>query len=144
MIERLKEPVPRHLEPAAQIVPDSDAKLFAGLDETKKCITAVATDIAACPGADLSPGDVIVDIVLGTVGVEPDLRAFEHHQQLRLVGMEPGQHAVQRDETGATAEDAIELGAQSRRVALGWLGLVCLETGVEPQIRRRTCDCALR
>ena len=47
MVERLNEDVPRHLEPAAQIVPDRDAKLIAGLGETQKRIAAIAADIAA-------------------------------------------------------------------------------------------------
>jgi len=40
------------------------------------------------------------------------LRAVEHDQKFGLVGMQPREQAVQRDEAGAAAEDAIEPRAQ--------------------------------
>ncbi len=46
-VERLNHDVPRHLEPAAQIVPDRNAELIASLGETWKRIAAVAAAIAA-------------------------------------------------------------------------------------------------
>ena len=70
-------------------------------------------------------------MILRTVGVERDLRPVQHHQQLGLVGMQPRQQAVQRDEAGATAEDTVEPGTQSDRPALAGFDPVRLETGVE-------------
>ena len=131
VIERLNQDVPRHLEPAAQIVPERDAKLVAGLGQAKKRITAIAASIAACSGADLAPGHVAADVVLRTVGVERDLWPLQHHQQLRLVGMQPLEQAVQRDEAGAAKEDTVEPRAQGGSPARAWLEPVGLETGIE-------------
>jgi hypothetical protein len=55
MIEWLNEDVSRHPEPAAQIVPERDAELVAGLGEIQKRVAAIATDIAACSGAERQP-----------------------------------------------------------------------------------------
>src|SRR3954453_4806192 len=63
LVERLDECVAHHLEPAAQIIPDRDAEFVAGLGEAQESITAVAADIAARPGTDLTAGDVAADIV---------------------------------------------------------------------------------
>jgi hypothetical protein len=48
MVERLDHDVPRHLEPAAQIIPERDAKLVAGLGQSQKRIAA------ELPGASAS------------------------------------------------------------------------------------------
>src|SRR3954452_19468842 len=64
LVERLDECVAHHLEPAAQIIPDRDAEFVAGLGEAQESITAVAADLAARPGTDLTAGDVAADIVL--------------------------------------------------------------------------------
>src|SRR3954453_19585269 len=56
LVERLDECVAHHLEPAAQIIPDRDAEFVAGLGEAQESITAVAADIAARPGTDLTAG----------------------------------------------------------------------------------------
>src|SRR3954451_21326478 len=56
LVERLDECVAHHLEPAAQIIPDRDAEVVAGLGEAQESITAVAADIAARPGTDLTAG----------------------------------------------------------------------------------------
>src|SRR5277367_6111279 len=118
MIERLNDNVSGHPEPAAQIVPDRDAELVAGLGEAQKCVATIATDIAPCPGTDLPPRDIATDIVLRAVGVERYFRPVQHHQQLRLVGMQPRQQAVQCDEAGAAEEDAVEPGTQRDPSAL--------------------------
>src|SRR3954463_13868065 len=75
VVEWFDECVPRHLEPAAQIVPDRDAEFVAGLGKAQEGIAAVAADIAARPGTDLAPGDVAADMVLRAIGVQRDLRA---------------------------------------------------------------------
>ena len=54
MVERLEECMPGDPESAAQIIPDRDAKLVAGLGQAEESIAAIATDVAACPGADLA------------------------------------------------------------------------------------------
>ena len=63
LVERLNERVPGYLEPAAQIVPDRDAELVAGLDETEESIAAVPPDVAPCAGADLAPCDLTAAVL---------------------------------------------------------------------------------
>ena len=108
MVERFDDRVPDDSEPAAEIIPDRDAELVAGLDETEECIATIPADVAPCAGADLAPRHLTADVVLRAVGVERDFGPFEHHQQLSLVGMQPCQQAIQRGEAGAAAEDAIK------------------------------------
>jgi len=79
------------------------ACLAQGLAKPQKGVTAIAPRIAACVGADLPPGDMAADIVLGPVGTQRCVGAVEHHQQRRLVGVQPRQQAVQGDEAGAAA-----------------------------------------
>src|SRR5271165_294582 len=129
--EGMPERVPCHPEPAAQIVPDRDAELVAGLGEAEESIPAVAAGIAACPGADLPPRDITADVVLRAVGVKRDLRPVQHHQQLSLVGMQPRQQAVQHNEAGAAEEDAVEPCTQCGTPARTGPEPVSLETGVE-------------
>src|ERR1700722_8186112 len=124
--------MPRHLEPATQIVPQREAELVAGFGQSKKRIAAIAANIAAGSCADLAPGHVAADVVLRAVGVQRDLRLLQHPQQLRLVGIE-------RDEAGATQEDAVEPRAQGDRPARAWLEPVSPETGKVIRLRTRTC-----
>ena len=53
MIEWLNEDVPRHLEPAAQIIPERDAELIAGLGETQQRIAAIAPTSLRVPALTL-------------------------------------------------------------------------------------------
>src|SRR3984957_8268156 len=130
-VKWLNQPVPGHLQPAAQIIPHRYAELVASLGEAQKRIAAIAADIAAGSGADLPPGDVTTDVIFGTVGVQRCFRPIQHHQQLGFVGMQPLQQAVQRDEAGAAQEDAIKLFAQRDSPARAWLKPVSLEISVE-------------
>ena len=52
------------------------------------------------------------DVALGAIRVERYVRAIEHHQQLGLVGVQPREQAIQRDEADASLEDALEAGMQ--------------------------------
>ena len=63
--------------------------------------------------------------------MQRSLGSVEHHQQFGLVGMQPREQAVQRDEAGAVAEDAIEPRPQRETAAFVGVGLVGLEIGVE-------------
>jgi hypothetical protein len=40
--------------------------------------------------------------------VQRDFGSIEYHQQFGLVGMEPREQAVERDEAGLAREDAVE------------------------------------
>ena len=63
--------------------------------------------------------------------MERDFRPFQHHQQFGLIGMQPRQQAIQRDEAGAAKEDAVEACAQRGRPAFAGFQLVRLEVRVE-------------
>jgi len=131
MVERFDQGMPGDPESAAQIIPDRDAEFVASLDQAEEGIAAVAPDVAACPGADLAPGDMAPDVVLRAVGVQRDLRPLQHQQQFRLVGMQPRQQAVQGDEAGAAQKNAVEPGAQRDCPALVWFELISLQAGIE-------------
>ena len=87
----------------AEIVPEGDFELGAGLEEAQEGVSTIATDIAARAAADLSPGDVAADVVLRSVGVQRGLGSVEDHQQLGLVGVEPHEQTVEGDEAGSCA-----------------------------------------
>ena len=114
MVEGLNEDVTGDLESAAQKVPDRNAELFAGFGEAQESVAAVATVLAGCAGADFPPGDVAADVFLGIVGVERDFRPIQEPEQLRFVGMQPRQQAVESGEAGAAAEDTVELGGVAK------------------------------
>ena len=78
------------------------------LAKPEECIAAIASEVAAGSGADLAAGDLAADVVLGAIGVQRHLGAIQHPQQFGLVGPQPRQQAIERDEAGAAAEDAIE------------------------------------
>src|SRR3954470_1431949 len=119
-------------DPVAEVVPEGDAELLAGLGEAEEGVAALAAKIALGAAADLALGHLAADVVLGTVGVQRDLWMVEHHQQLGLVGVQPLQQAVERDEAGAALEDAVEAGAQLAAPAWCRRRPVGLEVGVEP------------
>ena len=76
------------------------------------------------------------DVALGAIGVERYVRAIEHHQQLGLVGVQPREQAIQRDEAGASMEDALEAGTQLATAPRGGVGAIRLEIIVEAPDQR--------
>jgi hypothetical protein len=64
-------------ETVAKMVPEGNAEFVAGFCQAEESIAAVAAGVAAGAAADLSPGDLAADIVLGSVGVQWDLRSVE-------------------------------------------------------------------
>ena len=52
------------IEPMAEIVPEEDAELAAGLGEAEEGIAAVSTWIASCAAADLALSDLASNVVL--------------------------------------------------------------------------------
>ena len=110
MVERFNDRRTHHFEPAAQIIPERDAKFVTGLDETEERVAAIPSDLAPGSGADLPPCDVAADVVFRSVGVERNFRPFQHHQQFRLVDVQPRQQAVQCHEAGAAKENTVEAG----------------------------------
>src|SRR5580698_8698123 len=121
----------RDAESVAKVVPERDFELGAGFGETEKGIAAITTDIAAGAGTDLAPGDMAADVVLRSVGVQRDFGSVEHHQQLGLVGVEPREQAVERDEAGVALEDAVEPCPQRGLALFGGGATIGLEITVE-------------
>src|SRR4051812_9889498 len=119
-------------EPGPEVVPEAEVELGAGLGQVVEGIAAVAPDVAPGAAADLAPGDLGADVVLRSVGVQRDLRAVEHVQQLGLVGVQAVEQPVEHGEAGAALEDAVEAGAQLGPAAPTGLASVGLQVGVEP------------
>ena len=86
-----------------------------GLGQAKEGIAAIAAEIAACAGADLAACDLAADVVLGAIGMQRHRGMIQHPQQVRLVGPQSCQQAIERGKAGAAAEDAVEPRAQRRR-----------------------------
>src|SRR3712207_5473878 len=55
-------------EPGAEVVPEAEAELGAGLGQAEKGVAAVASGIDPGAAADLAPGDLGADVVLRAVG----------------------------------------------------------------------------
>ncbi|HET6190924.1 MAG TPA: hypothetical protein VFE59_28465, partial [Trebonia sp.] len=81
-------------EPGAQVVPECDAELPAGLGEPQEGVAAVAADVALGSAADLTLGHLTADVVFRAVGVQRYFGAVEYLQQFRLVGVQPLQQAI--------------------------------------------------
>ena len=61
---------------------------------------------------------------------------FEHGQQFSLVGMQAREQAIEGDETGAAAKDAIEAGAKLATATTRRVSAVGFQIGVEPPDQR--------
>jgi hypothetical protein len=109
-------------EACAQIIPEFEAVLGAGLEEREKGVATVAACIAAGSTADAAFGDLAADVVFGAVGVERNVGSFEHPQQFAFVGAQAPQEAV---------ESAIEARRQGRLARWGWVTAPSFETAVE-------------
>jgi len=64
------------------------------------------------------------NVALGAIGVERDLRPIEHHQQLWFVGVQPLEQTIERDEAGASPEDAVEASPQFATAPCGGFGAI--------------------
>src|SRR3954462_12354715 len=107
-----------------------------GINQAEEGVPAIAADVAAGSAADLAPGHLGPDVVLRSVGVQRDLRAVEHPEQLRLVGVQPREQPVQDDKASPTPKDPIKPHAQFAPSPRGWLSSVSLEVTVEPPDQR--------
>src|SRR3954462_13855934 len=66
------------------------------------------------------------------VGVQRDLGALQHPQQLRLVGMQAPEQATEDGKAGSPREDPIKARPQLRSAAAGWCLTIDLQIPVEP------------
>ena len=60
-------------QPGAEVIPEGDAELCAGLGEAEEGVAAVAAGVASGAGADLAPDDLAANVVFRSVGVERDV-----------------------------------------------------------------------
>jgi hypothetical protein len=61
------------VEPSAEVVPDRDPELAAGLAEAEEGIATVTTEVGSGATADMALGHLAADVVLRAVGVQRDL-----------------------------------------------------------------------
>ncbi len=78
------------------------------------------------------PDDLAADVVFRAVGVERHRRTIEGDQQLGLVGMQPGQQAVQGYKAGRGGENPLEARLQLPLAVIRRVATVGFEVGVEP------------
>ncbi len=57
------------IQSTSEVIPEIDAQLGGGFDQTEECIATGAPDIAACSAADFSLGHLTSDVTLGSVGM---------------------------------------------------------------------------
>jgi hypothetical protein len=118
-------------EAAAEIIPKCYAQFGARLGQTEESIATVSSNITAGAATDLSLGDVTTNVLLGTIGVQRYLWPVEHGEQLSLVGIQSPQQAIERNEAGAVAEDAIEARVHLTAPPQGRRRAIRFEIGVE-------------
>src|SRR4051794_34771637 len=82
------------------------------IENHNRGVAAIVDGIGEGAAADLALGDLAADVILGAVGVEWNLRAIEHPQQLGLVGVQAGEQPVEDSEAGSAPEDPVEAGMQ--------------------------------
>jgi hypothetical protein len=115
----------------AQIIPECDFELGAGLGEAEEGVAAVAAEITARAAAELAPGDVAADVIFRSVGVQGDVGSLKHQQELTLLCLEPAQEPVERGIARLRREDLLKA-LDELSLALGCgLCAIGLEIGVE-------------
>ena len=119
-------------ESVAEICEEGDAALHAGLHEAEQDVAGIPACVADSSAGDLALGDIGADVVFGAVGIERDLGAVEHPQELMLAAMKPLEKPVEPDVAGSSSEDALETGAQDGGPSHTRTGLIALEVAVEP------------
>src|ERR1700733_9183951 len=65
--QRRNERLARDAQTAAQIIPECDAVLGAGLGKPKEALPAIAPGVAASSSAALAAGHLAADVVLGAL-----------------------------------------------------------------------------
>ena len=100
--------------------------------QSEESVAAVAAIGATSAATDLSFGDMEADVPLGAIGVKRYLRPIEYPQQLWLVGVQPREQAIERDEAGASMEDAVETGTQLATAPRRGGSAIHLEVIIEP------------
>ena len=79
----------------AEIVPERDAELAAGLLWAGEAVATAFAQLAAGAAADLAPLHMATDVTFAAIGMQDDDRAFEHQQQLtRAAGPDGADRSV--------------------------------------------------
>ena len=121
----------RDTETTSEVVPECDAEFGARLGQSEEGIAAVTSEIAAGSSADFTPCYLTSDVVFGAIGMQRDFRPLQDPQQFVLVGRESCQQAIQGDEAGALAEDAIKAQPQGAAAFCGGRQAICFQIGIE-------------
>jgi hypothetical protein len=121
----------RYVEAITEIIPERHALPHAGLGQTEEGIAAIASEVAAGPGTDLSACDLTADVILRPVGMQGYFGPFQHHEHFVFVGMQSSQKAIQCNEASAAPEYAVEPGPQCGAAAPAGLEPIGFEGGVE-------------
>ncbi len=87
---------------------EGDAELLAGLHQPEHDVTGNPAVKAYGAAGDLSPGDEGTNIVLRRVGVQWNIRVFEHLEQFSLSSMEAQEQLVERRIAGTSHEYLLE------------------------------------
>ena len=98
--------------------------------EAEEAIAAISTHVTARAAADVAPGHLAADVIFRSIGMEGDFGAVEHHQQLGLLRVQPGEETVERDEPCLQGEDAIKPRSQDGLASLIWTVAVSLESAI--------------
>ena len=101
------------------------------MHQAEEGVAAVASGVTLGATADLALDDVAANVALGPVDVERYFRPLEDGEQLGLIGMQPGQQAIERNEAGAATEDAIEAGTHLAAASGGRRRAIGLQVGVK-------------
>ena len=122
-----------NIEPGAEVVPEGDAELGAGLEQAEESVAAIAADVASGAAADFSLGDLAANIVFRAVGVgvHGNLGPVEDHEQFGPVGMQPFQQPVEHNKAGALLENGVKAQAQVKGAAGRGLALVAEKIAVQ-------------
>ena len=121
-----------HTEAVAEIIPETDSLLGAGFHEAEEGIAAIAAQIGAGAGGDFAPRHLAADVVFRAVGVQRDLRPFQHREQILFLGVQPRQQPVEGGKARLRGKDAIEAALEPGGTARGRRLAVAFEILVEP------------
>ena|SRR5579863_9978226 len=93
----------RNEEPSAEMIPECNAELGAGVHQGEEGVGAVTSIVTAGVVADLPLYDVAADVSLRAIGVQWYLRPIEHHHPresgedfMRLAGWRGSRHPRRR------------------------------------------------
>src|SRR5690349_6588057 len=99
-VRQMSNPAGRDAEAIAEIGPEGDGVLLAGLLQRQEGIAASSAVLAAGAAADLAHGHRVADILLRAVGVERHLGALQGDQQFGLAQLQAGERSIEFGDAG--------------------------------------------